>query len=168
VPDGERFFTTHVDGTVRLWHRQAWFPTLTLSVEKAVISGDGRFVLGTTAAEPVRLWDTETGQPRATLEGSAGKIATLALGPDGARAAVSFVNGVVRLWNSKIGTQSGQLGEAAAKTRALAFDAGGSQLATGSEDGKVLFWDVSDGSLLGMWPVSHERISGLLFHPDGM
>ena len=59
--DSEHFLTTHVDGTVRVWHRGVWYPSLTFPAETSVLSDDGRLILGATKTGPVRLWDGETG-----------------------------------------------------------------------------------------------------------
>ncbi len=165
--DSRHFLTTHMDGTVRVWDREVWYPTLTFPAEKAVVSDDGRLVLGALRTGPLRLWDAETGKVKATLEAIAGDIESMALNLPASLIAIAPVKGVVWLWNTQTGKRTMQLGGASAKTTALAFARDGTQLATGSEDGKVRFWSMRDGSLLSEWRASQDRVTDIVVHPDG-
>ena len=165
--DSRHFLTTHVDGTVRVWHRDAWYPSLSIPAETTVVSDDGRLVLGATKAQPVRLWDGETGKLKVTLEASTGDIESMALNRPASLIAVAHPKGVVQLWSAQTGKPTMKLGVASAKTTALAFNASGTQLATGGEDGKVRFWSTRDGSLLNAWQSSKDKITDLVVHPDG-
>jgi len=156
-----------MDGTVRVWNREVWYPSLTFPVEKSVVSDEGRLVLGATRTGPIRLWEAETGNVKTTLEASADDIESIALNLPTSLIAVAYAKGVVGLWNAETGKRTMQLGGASAKTTALAFNTAGTQLATGSADGKVRFWSTRDGSLLSEWQASEEKVTYIVVHADG-
>jgi WD40 repeat protein len=52
---------------------------------------------------PVDVWDAETGERRATLEGHTGLVGDLAFDATGARVATSSADGTVRVWDPRTG-----------------------------------------------------------------
>ena len=166
--DSKHFLTTHVDGTVRLWHRETWYPSLIFPAYTAIVSDEGRLVLGATEKGSVQLWGAETGKLETTLEQPLGTIERMAMNLPSSLIAIAPTEGVVRLWSTKTGKRTLlQLTEESVRTSALAFNAAGTLLVTGSKDGKVRLWNMRDGALFSTWTVSQNKISDLVIHPDG-
>lgn len=164
--DSKHFLTTHIDGTVRVWNRETWYPSLTFSTAAGSAGDAGRLVLGVAEEKGLQLWDTETGKVKATLELSAGDINSMALDRSAALIAIAPANTPVELWSVQTKKRTKQLDGSKGAT-ALAFTSDGSQLATGSEDGRVRFYSTGDGSLLGEWQASKEKVTDVVAHPDG-
>ena len=56
-----------------------------------------------TCNQAVRLWDTESGQLKAKLEGHARGVTTLAYSPDGKKLVTGSSDGKTRLWDAQTG-----------------------------------------------------------------
>jgi WD40 repeat protein len=122
-------------------------------LDAVACSPDGRWIAGSAADVPLRLWDARTGRLRHTLEGQAAPIAALAFAPDAARLASGSPRGTdVWLWDVATGQPALLVPDAVdgCSVEALAFHphgrllaAGGVDwLATGGSDGAVCVWDV--------------------------
>ena len=107
------------------------------------ISPDGRTLATWEVGElVVRLWDTATGQERATVRGHTGYIQAPAFAPDGKTLASAGFDGTLRLWDAATGTARAVLRTSdRAAIHSLAFAPDGTVLATGSL-GSLTLWDV--------------------------
>jgi WD40 repeat protein len=144
-------------------------------LDAVACSPDGRWIAGSAADVPLRLWDAQTGRLGHTPEGQAAPIAALAFAPDSARLASGGPRGTdVWLWDVATGEPALLIPDAVdgCSVEAVAFHpngrllaAGGiDYLATGGSDGAVCVWDVEarhpvvtlDGAAVA-----------LAFHPTG-
>jgi len=97
----------------------------------------------------VRLWDTQTGQPRATCQDHRDLIYMLAFSPDGKTLATSSrESGAVRLWDTGSGQLKARLEGHTQGVVTLAYSPDGKKLVTGSSDGKILLWDAQTSKLI--------------------
>ncbi len=144
IPEGQKYLGKHPGGA--------------LSV---AFSPDSQLLASGGGEGSVKLWDTATGQERATLVGHTGPIEALAFTADGAMLASGggFGDGTVRLWDMptatlrtvfRLPTPRGI--EASAKSLALSAD--GKFLAVGVRKrrdtthhlaGEVVVWDIPTG-----------------------
>jgi len=113
----------------------------------------------------VRVWDTRTGQPLATLMGHTSMIRGLALSEDGQLVASCSLDGTVKLWDWKIGRALRTLRGHPAGVLSLALSADGQVVVSGGFDGDVRLWDASTGACTRMIQVERRYegmdISGL-------
>jgi len=97
----------------------------------------------------VRLWNTQTGQPKATLQEHKGQICMLAFSADGKTlATASREDQAVRLWDTESGQLKAKLEGHARGVTTLAYSPDGKKLVTGSSDGKTRLWDAQTGKLV--------------------
>jgi WD40 repeat protein len=104
------------------------------------ITPDGRTVVSCSADGTARVWDLDSGETRYILNAHNVAPKTVAIGPDGAIAALGYEDYAVRLWdlNGELRSiLSGHRGDALC----VAFSKSGARLVSGSHDAKVLVWD---------------------------
>jgi WD40 repeat protein len=155
----------------------------------AAFSPDGSALASVGWVEPVgwaeiKLWDTVTGQERATLtglgrgdlKGLRGDINCLALSPDGTTLAAGGTiwdgneprGHEVKLWDVTTGRERAALVGLTQGIVSVAFSPDGTVLATGGTDGSVELWDVVTGKGLRALPKSPGRsVLAMAFSPDG-
>jgi hypothetical protein len=78
-------------------------------VWSVAFSPDGARLASGSDDGTVRLWDTATGEPAATLTGHTSRVWSVAFSPDGARLASGSTDSTVRLWDTATGRQLGAM-----------------------------------------------------------
>jgi WD40 repeat protein len=145
------------------------------TLDAVACSPDGRWIAGSAADAPPRLWDADTGRVRHTLVGPTAPVTALAFAPDSAVLASGSSRGTdVWLWDVRTGEPVLLIPDAVdnCSVEALAFHpqgrllaAGGVDwLATGGSDGAVCVWDVESRRTAVMLDGA---AVALAFHPAG-
>jgi WD40 repeat protein len=131
------------------------------SVDKTIISPNGRILVSARAGEPtVRLWDMQRRAPLSTLAGRRGGVFDMAFSPDGRTLAIG--SDKAELWDVQRRRRLGTL--SSHQTAAVAFSPDGRILAAALYRG-VQLWDVRRHVLLGTIPDLSG--GGVAFSPDG-
>jgi WD40 repeat protein len=103
LPDGRRFVSAGMDGTVRLWSVPTGVELRRLEhpggVNDVALSPDGRQVLSAGFGDnAARLWNLIDGSELHHFEGHTAAVLGVAFAPDGGHALSASADGTARLW----------------------------------------------------------------------
>ncbi len=176
--DGGETLVAGAPEQIAIWDvasRQPIGKPLTATVEtvtpvapsSVAFSPDGQTLVSGGSDGALVIWDTESHEPRESLQGEPSAINSVAVSPDGTVwAAAQDV--VVRLWNTSSGqsiTLTGQLGITVVS---VAFSPDGEILAAGNSTGSITLWNVTSGREIGEPLTGHTGlVDSLAFSPDG-
>ena len=137
-----------------------------VGVESLTFSPDGKSLA--SAGLAVRLWESETGQPRFNLEGHLGATNTLAFTPDGRTIATGGGDGTIKLWDVARRSVRHELEAGPSSVQALAVSPDGGTLAA-MDWGKhrIHMWDLATGEQRKTLEAEGDLGEALAFSPNG-
>jgi WD40 repeat protein len=127
--------------------------------------------MGNTFGEPVRFWDTRSGEPKKEFTTEAHSARPIALSPDGSILATG--GKTIKLWDVRTGKLLRELFGHLKKTQAITFSADGRLLVSGGSYGTTNAWEVATGRhlvTLFAFPATQKGTAlddWLAYNPDG-
>ena len=169
-PDGRKLAAGQNCRGIRLWDAH----TGSLSREipdvsylySLAFSPDGRRLACGSGSE-VRIWDSESWEPLASLKAHADWIPSVAFSPDGQMLASGSRDGTVRVWDLAKGTVLGTLKGYATPIWSVAFSPDGRRFASGGTDRNVWIWDAKAGTPILSLKGHPYAVLCVAFHPSG-
>jgi WD40 repeat protein len=117
-------------------------------------AGMGTFRFAAAVIDPenmdtgIVIWDANTGNEIARLEGHEGPVMALAFSPDGGQLLSGSLDTTLRLWDVASGEALQRFDGHTSGVMSLNFDGQGRHAVSGAQDGTVIVWDVETGDLL--------------------
>ena len=178
-PDGTRLA---VASTIGIWlydaHTGAEVALLTGNVIQfgrsrlfgaVAFSPDGKTLTSGSRDKTIRLWDVNTGQQKATLEGHTGWVLSVAFSPDGSTLASGSWDRTIRLWDARTGEYQQTLEGHTAEVTSVAFSPDGKTLASGGgwPDRTIRLWDATTVQLKATLEGHRAPVTSVAFSPAG-
>ncbi|MDZ7709912.1 MAG: cytochrome C [Roseovarius sp.] len=166
VLPGGTVVSASFDNSVGLWQGRAprWLEGHAAAVIAVEPLGEGRLVSGGDDFDVI-VWDRTTGAGT-RLEGHQGKVAGLAVSPDGAWIASASWDGSIGLWPVAGGAARFLSGHDGPVTD-VAFGPGGARLYSASADGTLRVWDWREGATSRVLLNQGFGINTLVVGPQG-
>jgi dipeptidyl aminopeptidase/acylaminoacyl peptidase len=174
-PDGRLLASGGWDDVIRLWDAAGGEPVAVLGghtdfIAALAFSPDGRRLLSRGGEGTLRVWDTDTGQSLAVLRCDhpfdRGSTHSIAVTPDGGRAAVGTTDGV-RWWDLAAGKELARLPLPLQQVRVLALSPDGGLLAAAGVGPTVAVVEPATGRVRALLRHEQGAIHALAFSPDG-
>jgi WD40 repeat protein len=127
-------------------------------------SPNGKVLAAAGGDDPVRLWNTETGQEIRTLPET--WVHALAFSPDGRFLAAAGGFKDIRVWDANTGQEVTKLKGHTATVKALAFAPNGNFLVSAGQDRTLRLWNTQGWQPLGQLPGHQDEVTCLTVSPD--
>ena len=137
------------DKEVAVWNIGSGEKVLTLSGHQSVVnrlafSHDDRTLISADEGGTIKIWDTESGQNKKTVN-TGGKVTAMRLGPGSQLLASGGEDRSIDLWDLATGALQRKLKKHDGIVNAIAFSPDGQLLASGSDDRTVIIWETATG-----------------------
>ena len=159
---GVWIYDTQTGEEIRLLteHRTGWSDNTALSLDFQTLASPR----DSWKHHEIRLWDTDTGKIKTTLEGHTKRVTSVAFSPEGQVLASGDLEGVIRLWNVRTGTHR-MIATPHKSVNVVAFSPDG-QTILSRQDKDFRLWDIETGQLKTRLEDT-KQIQNITFSPNG-
>ena len=167
--DGRLLLTSGQGGPLRLWETATGreVRSFTEIGGMAVISPDGKYVMGSTDDHTATIVDVSTGQKLHTLRGHTDWFYSMAFSADDQYALTGSIDNTAKLWDVATGREVFTIRGHSSSIRSVAFSPDGNYILTGSADRTARLWEVATGMEVRRWRAHMHRVLSAAFSPDG-
>lgn len=119
-------------------------------VSSLAVKADGSQIASGSWDKTIKIWDLETGQCRATLEGHSDDINSVAITPDGKRILSASNDQSVRVWDAGSGREVAKLEGHRGGARCVVALRDNARALSGGFDKTLRLWELASGKCLKM------------------
>jgi len=130
-------------------------------------SPDGETIAVRLSSGKIVIYSTSNWKTLWTLEGSSGKLTSMAYSPNSNRIASGSTGKTVQLWDVRAGMCIHTLKGHVKTIRSVAYSPQGDQIASASDDKTVKVWDVESGECRHTWIGHTNNVSVVIYSPNG-
>src|ERR1043166_3615834 len=127
-------------------------------------SPNGQILAAGGGSDPIRVWDTATGQQKFICNES--WINAITFSPRGSVLVTGGAFKTIRLWEAASGKDAGKLDGHAAPIKALALSPDGTLLASASQDGQIFLWEMLTKKKITELKEHTDEVTCLAFCPS--
>ena len=169
-PRGEHLALTHAHGATWIWDAASGRPLRRLDDaaqnSSAVAWSPTSAALAVAAGPKVQLWNPDTSEKRATLEGHTDAVSAVAWSRDGRFLATGGSDKTVRTWEAETGKPLHIFTGHTGPVNAVGWSANGQTLASASADQTVRLWDPATGKPRHVLRDHKAAVTSLAWSPD--
>ena len=137
------------------------------SINDAVFSPDGKWVVTASDDKTARVWEAATGQTVSELKGHSDEIDSAAFSPDGKWVATASNDKTARVWEAATGRLVMQLTGHESAVNSAVFSPDGKWVLTSSSDNKARVWEAMSGRTVSELDGHTDLLLDAVFSPDG-
>ncbi|KAH8826480.1 WD40-repeat-containing domain protein [Flagelloscypha sp. PMI_526] len=137
------------------------------SVNFIVFSSDGKRIISGTSSDVVEIWDAESGQLLAQLDGHRGSVNCVAVSRNVKRIVSGSDDKTIRIWDAESRQQLVRLTGHRGSVNCVAVSPDFKQVVSGSNDRTVRIWDAESGNQLRQHNGHEYSVASVAFSPDG-
>ncbi len=135
-------------------------------VLSAQFSPDGHSLV-TASENTTKIWDAQTGQPKAVLQRFQTWVQSAEFSPDGKSLVTASSDKTAQLWDVQTGQLKKTLQGHSSSVRSAQFSPDGKFIVTASDDNTAKLWDVQTGQLKATLQGHSATVLSAQFSPDG-
>jgi WD40 repeat protein len=156
------FWELHNESFKSVWRKDpVWLSDLA-----PAISSNGNWMVTRGGGDGINLWDLQTGEVYAKLQGKIPKVDCLTVSPDGATLALTYWKSPVEVWNLASGNRlHAWQPEKPAFTEFVAFHPNGKAVAY-ADDGRITLREVGTGDVLQVLDMRRRMAKNFTFSHD--
>jgi WD40 repeat protein len=141
------------------------FAAHSLAINDAAWHPSERMIATGSDDQTVRLWNPDTGEQIATLEGLIGKVRAVAWSPDGNSLAAAQANEIV-IWDWRAGTKLLNLRAHTGFVTDVEWSHDGQHLASSGEDGRIIVWNANTWEIAAEFEGHNGAVRAVAWSPD--
>ena len=138
-----------------------------VSVNSAVFSPDGQYILTASADQTARLWEKASGKQIMTYHGHEGPVNSAVFSPDGEHILTASDDQTARLWERSSGKQIMTYRGHEFWVTSAVFSPDGEYILTASHDNTARLWERESGKNIMTYHGHKDDVNSVVFSPDG-
>ena len=136
-------------------------------IESVTVTPDGRRAISGLDNGTLKVWDLETREQLASLEGHTGRVKSVTVTPDGHRVISGSHDGTLKVWDIEKGVQLATLEGHIDWVESVTVTPDGRRAISGSDDGTLKVWDLKTWKQLATLEGHTDSVRSVTVTPDG-